>query len=48
MLPPILANKVHDAPSVFTAENMLREAVLAEGFIPLKRKANYTRIGQSA
>jgi uridine phosphorylase len=26
MLPPILANKVHDAPSVFTAENMLREA----------------------
>jgi cyclic dehypoxanthinyl futalosine synthase len=28
-------------------ENMLREAVLAEGFTPLKRKANYTRIGQS-
>ncbi len=26
MLPPILSNKVHHAPSVFTAENLLREA----------------------
>jgi 2-iminoacetate synthase ThiH len=29
-------------------ENMLREAVLAEGFTPLKRKADYTRVGQTA
>ena len=26
MLPPILSNKAHHAPSVFTAENLLREA----------------------
>jgi hypothetical protein len=26
MQPPILENKIYDAPSVFTAENLLREA----------------------
>lgn len=38
MQPPILDNKTYDAPSVFTAENLLREArrqkAIAEGSIP--------------
>ncbi|MDX1992954.1 MAG: nucleoside phosphorylase [bacterium] len=38
MQPPILENKIYDAPSVFTAENLLREARrqkdIAEGSIP--------------
>jgi uridine phosphorylase len=38
MQPPILDNKIYDAPSVFTAENLLREARrqknIAEGSIP--------------
>jgi cyclic dehypoxanthinyl futalosine synthase len=29
-------------------ERMLREAVIAEGFTPLKRKADYTRLAQTA
>jgi len=39
MQPPILSNKIYESPSVFTAENMLREArrqkSIAEGNIPL-------------
>ena len=38
MQPPILDNKIYDAPSVFTAENLLREArrqkSIAEGSVP--------------
>jgi uridine phosphorylase len=38
MLPPILTNKVHNAPSIFTAENLLREArrqkSLSQGNVP--------------
>jgi hypothetical protein len=38
MLPPILSNKVHHAPSIFTAENLLREArrqkSLPQGNVP--------------
>jgi uridine phosphorylase len=38
MQPPILDNKIYDAPSVFTAENMLREArrqkAISDGSVP--------------
>ena len=38
MQPPILENKIYDAYSVFTAENLLREArrqkAITEGSIP--------------